>query len=490
MNQDRLEAMRAAGRRMAAFHDNPHAGDEIAALEEAYALFAAAQDTGELPPDVHSLARAAFARLADLDRLAALAVAEAAASIGPPPDFLLDMPHVRTRADRRALLGRHQAFGASLEALAAENPVERPARRRAGPLRIGFLSSDLRNHVAGLFTLPLFRHPDPRFELYGYSGFPGEPDAVQAFIASRCCLRLFGERTVRQSAQMVADDDLDVLFELGGISHRHVTPVAAYRLAPVQASWMGYPHSVGLSTVDRIVIDPVLAGARGLAEEPVVLPTSWVSYYRPMFRDEQAIEPDLTETRNGFVTFGTMNTPSKYNAALLRSWARIVAGVPGSRFLFVRPEANSPTFRRNMEAAFAAEGVGAERVMFDPLRGFHMPGYNRIDVALDTFPLTGGVTTLDTLWMGVPMVSLVGEALFERLSASVLTNVGEPGLVAATPSEYEAKAVALAADRERRLALRNELRGRMLASALGDAQAFAGQFYGAIHPVAAMARMA
>src|SRR6185295_2708913 len=114
----------------------------------------------------------------------------------------------------------------------------------------------------------------------------------------------------------------------------------------------------------------------------------------------------------------------KYGPEMLSAWARVVAAVPGSRFLFVRPEGGSKSFRSNILAYFEAEGVAADRVIFEAVRGAHIPHYNRIDIALDTFPQTGGTTTCEAAWMGVPTVTLIGSAIFERMSYSVLTNAG------------------------------------------------------------------
>jgi predicted O-linked N-acetylglucosamine transferase (SPINDLY family) len=166
---------------------------------------------------------------------------------------------------------------------------------------------------------------------------------------------------------------------------------------------------------------------------------------------------------------------------MLRVWARVLQAVPNSRFLFVRPEGGTRAFRENMQAIFASEGVAPERVRFEAVRGRHLPFYNEIDIALDTFPLTGGTTTCETLWMGVPVVSLVGEAFFERLSYSILNNAGLGDLVATNVDDYVATAVRLAGDPARRMLLRATLRDELKKSPLGDRQQFARDFYDLIY---------
>jgi predicted O-linked N-acetylglucosamine transferase (SPINDLY family) len=253
----------------------------------------------------------------------------------------------------------------------------------------------------------------------------------------------------------------------------------AWRPAARQASWLGYPHSAGLSTIDYFVCDPYSAPPRRelLIEEPLVMPHTWLALGRAMFNDTHPIVEELPEARKGFLTFGTANNPHKYSREVLRAWARIVAATPGSQFAFVRPEGGTPSFRKNVLAEFAAEGVEESRVVFHTVRGAHLPLYNEIDITLDPFPLTGGTTTTEALWMGAPVVSLRGEAFHERLSYSILSNAGLGDLVAGDLDEYFQIAMKLVADRDRRADLRRTLRERIKASPLGRTEDFARDFY-------------
>lgn len=195
---------------------------------------------------------------------------------------------------------------------------------------------------------------------------------------------------------------------------------------------------------------------------------------------DRPIDPVIPETRNGFLTFGTANNPYKYSKAMVQAWARVTAAVPDSRFMFVRPEGGAPSFRKNMLAIFAAEGVSAERLRFEDVRGAHMPFYNDIDISLDTFPQTGGTTTCEALFMGVPVVTLVGDAVFERLSYSILCNAGLSDLCAFSQEDFLRVALTLAGDPERRQMLRTSLRGMLKQSPLGQTRQFALDFYAMI----------
>jgi len=145
--------------------------------------------------------------------------------------------------------------------------------------------------------------------------------------------------------------------------------------------------------------------------------------------------------------------------------------------MFIRPEGGSATFRHNVLAEFERGGIAPERIVFSNVRGAHMPFYNDVDISLDTFPLTGGTTTTEALWMGVPVVSLIGEAFFERLSGSILANCGLVDLTTGDKGEFVRLAVALAADKPRRVALRETLRNRMKSGPLGQTEQFAQDFY-------------
>jgi predicted O-linked N-acetylglucosamine transferase (SPINDLY family) len=243
----------------------------------------------------------------------------------------------------------------------------------------------------------------------------------------------------------------------------------AHQPAPVQVSWLGYPHSSGLSRIGYILIDPYLKppDPRMLLEQPFEMPSSWVCL-GPLGFANQPIESRLPEERFGRLTFGTMNNPYKYSPDAIALWARVLHRVPESRFLMVRPEAGVPLFRENMGRAFARHGITEDRLSYVAVRGKHMAHYNQIDIALDSLPQTGGTTTCEALWMGVPTVSLVGPAFFERLSFSNLTNAGLRDLAVDTPDAYVDTAVSLAADRDRRRALRHGLRDSMRAAPIGD----------------------
>ena len=461
-------------------------GDEGANIEEAYRLARRAATLGPSDPGHLKILNEVLIRVCDFTALEQLGdfktLGRKWAASNRHSALLKQLAFVRGPEDRAELVEQHRIWGRQVEATAARTPIRKPRPRSAdGRIRLGFMSSDLRRHPVAYFTLPLFDHIDrERFDIYCYSFFQGEEDALQAYIAKQVtAFRWLRDTSTRDVAQAIADDQLDMLIELGGSTHMNKLDVMAFRPARLQASWLGYPHSAGLSTIDYFICDPYSAPTDPslLIEKPLTMPHTWLALGRAIFSNQTPMAEGLPQERNGFLTFGTANNPHKYNRAVLGAWARVLAATPGSKFAFVRPEGSSASFRANVLAEFTAHGVAAERIVFHAVRGTHLPFYNDIDITLDPFPLTGGTTTTEALWMGVPVVSLRGEAFFERLSYSILSNAGLGDLVAADLEEYQAIALRLAGDPARRRDLRSTLRNRIGDSPLGRTEAFARDFY-------------
>lgn len=467
--------------------DRTREGDESKHIEEAYRLLKSATLPAPLEPHHAKIVVEVLSRSADYEAAEAFGDFEQLgrnwALFGLHSAFLGHMPRVKTAADRYELVHQHRIWGDMIIDQAHRNPIRRSSQpRSSSKIRIGFMSSDLREHPVTSFAWPLFEHADrDRFEIYCYSFFTGpKADRAQGYITSKVeAFRWHPYMGDRDAAQMIADDDLDILFELGGSTHMNKLDVMAWKPAPVQASWLGYPHSSGLSTIDYLLVDPFLAPRDPalLIERPLIMPRTWIAMGEQAFPDRHKIEPIAPVRRNGFITFGTANNPYKYNAAMIRCWAQVMSRVAGSRFIFVRPEGGSQVFTQNIRARFAAEGVSGDRIGFRAVRGMHMQHYNDIDITLDTFPQTGGTTTCDAAWMGVPTVTLVGEALFERLSNSILHNAGLGDLCTNSVDAYIDTAVALAADTDRLQQLRSGLRDQLKASPLGQTRQFAMDFY-------------
>jgi len=465
-------------------------GDEGGHIEEGYQVAKSIlHRKAEFTESTTKILCEIFIRVSDFDRLDEVgdfrSLGRSWAEKGRHTALLKQLARVRNDEDRVELLEQHRIWGRNVETAAKRRPIKRPpARAPGGKVRLGFMSSDLRQHPVGYFAMPLFDHIDrERFEVFVYSFYTGRQDAAQLHITEQVtAYRWWPEISIGDAAEKIAEDQLDMLIELGGSTHMNKLEVMAYRPAPVQASWLGYPHSAGLEAIDYLVCDPITVppSLDLLVEKPLLMPKSWIALGARFFSNTVEIG-EAPELRNGFITYGTANNPHKYTREVLRTWARVVAATPGSKFAFIRPEGSGESFRRNLTRAFEAEGVSPDRVIFHAIRGAHLPFYNEVDITLDPFPLTGGTTTAETLWMGVPLISLIGPAFYERLSASIMTNSGIGDLAVDSLEAYVAAAVQLAGDRARRLELRSSLRDRMRNGPLGQTDQFARDFYDMIY---------
>jgi len=347
-------------------------------------------------------------------------------------------------------------------------PNDRAPDRR--PLRVGYLSPDLRDHACARFIEPLLAGHDPAgVELVVYND-AAEPDAVterlKGHVAAHPAWRWRDVAGVGDPhlAWMVREEDrIDVLVDLAGHTSGHRLRLLARRVAPVQATYMGYPNTTGLATVDwRITdahADPPGATEAYHTERLFRLEGCGYSFQPPVGPPEVSALPALG---SGEVMFGCLNRPMKLNARVARLWAELVRAVPGSRLLVLNEHGPA------VGELFARAGMPAGRLLVARPRPTHdyLSLYHGIDVALDPFPYGGMTTTCDALWMGVPVVTLAGPAAPSRAGVSLLHGVGHPEWVATIARKYVSIAASLASDLPRLADLRRTLRQRMAASPL------------------------
>ena len=323
--------------------------------------------------------------------------------------------------------------------------------------------------------LPLVaNHDREHFEIFCYAQVT-RPDArTERFRASAQHWRDTVGLSDEQLAARVREDQIDILVDLAVHTGRNRLLVFARKPAPVQVTFAGYPGSTGLTTIDYRLTDPYLDPTdmdESLSSEQTVrLPHSFWCY-DPLDCADLPVTP-LPAQSNGFLTFGCLNNFSKINDAVLRLWARVLHGVTSSRLLLLAPEGDH---RQHTLDMLGQEGVARERIEFvahQPRRKY-LELYHRIDLGLDTLPYNGHSTSLDSFWMGVPVVTLVGQTIVGRAGLSQSMNLKLPELIAHTPENYVQVATDLATDLPRLSELRSTLRARMEQSPLMDASRFA-----------------
>lgn len=342
-------------------------------------------------------------------------------------------------------------------------------------LRIGYVSPDFRDHAVARFLQPLLQHHQgDTHEIYAYAA-AARPDAVTERIMKLVDVwRDIRPLTDAQAAEQIREDQIDILVDLAGHTGNNRLVILAYKPAPIQVSWLGYPNTTGLDTIDYRLTDKYADPRRG-SDQPFHEQLFRLPVCAWCFRSEvaTAIVPDAPDRP---LTFGSFNTFAKISSAMLRTWARILAATPGSRLLIKTPLRLSDEIQDRVRRIFKKSGVESNRILFrgrEKAHGAHLNLFNEVDIVLDTFPYHGTTTTCEALWMGRPVVCLVGPAHVSRVGLSLVTNAGFPEWAATTEEEYVRTAVILARDRKSLAHLHTTMRAQVEASPLMDAPRFA-----------------
>jgi predicted O-linked N-acetylglucosamine transferase (SPINDLY family) len=388
------------------------------------------------------------------------------------------------RQDRQSVFEAHKEFGSLFEKDEFQvffNPQE-PDKK----LRVGFVSPDLRHHSVAFFLKPLLQNLDPsRVQTLLYHCHHDE-DATSATLR-KLATKWTSLNGVEDdaAAALIKKDAPDILIDLAGHSAMNRLPLLSKGLAPVQVSYLGYPNTTGVPAIPHRLVDEITdpsGAADAFATEKLIRfsPCAW-TYEAPTEAPIPAM-PDASAP----ITFGSFNNFLKVTDDTLAVWAKILTRVPGSLLFIKSAYLDDPEVRKSVFERLVAAGIEEDRV---EISGFfastqdHLTAYNRVDVALDTFPYNGTTTTCEALWMGVPIVSLVGDRHAARVGLSLLTAVGHPEWAAENEEDYIEKAVALAQDRPLRADLRNSLRSEVAASILCDHAGQAARFEAALRQV-------
>ena len=391
--------------------------------------------------------------------LPAISSAISASDYDPQPDAA-EITRKRTRLMQLfAAPSRHREWPNSRE----------PERR----LRLGYVSPDFREHVAmTLFEGVLAHHDRERFEIFAYDATHFR-DARNAALRGRVDhWREIEALDTAAATALIRADRIDLLVDLAGHTAGNRLMVFARKPAPVQASWLAYPGSTGLPEIDYIVSDPSTSPADCAAfysEKIWRLPITRFCFMPPAASPAPGMPaPDAP------FTFACFNNIAKINPAVLALWKTILDGLPAARLLFKYATLDDPSGRSWLDAQLSAAGIDASRV---DMRGWTpytqaLGDYADVHIALDPFPFCGGLTSLDALWMGVPVVTLSQKLMAGRQTEAFLTTLGHTELIAADRDQYVRIAIELARDLPRIAAYRRSLRGAMQRSALFDYAGF------------------
>ncbi|MGH7245287.1 MAG: tetratricopeptide repeat protein [Phycisphaerales bacterium] len=413
--------------------------------------------------------------LGDLDE--SVRILKAALAHSPGNDAVLErlmVPLVRVHGeDPREIFDYHVKLGKLLTAKVSHLCTSFPnVRDPERPLRIGYCSQDFRNRSVGHFFEPILAHHDKsKFQVVLYHDVITEDDMTDRLRAHAALYVPTHRLSSEEFVATVRHHGIDILIDLSGYTgSRHAASLAA-KPAPLMYTYLGYPNTTALPAMDYRIVDAFTdpPGSERLATESLVrMERSFLCYAPPPHAGEVAPPP---RQKNGFVTFGSFNTITKVGNPVLDTWAEILRRVPDSRLLLKAMGLSSARTQQRILSYLNSKAIEPGRVRLLPEtqgKFEHLATYGEVDIALDTWPYNGTTTTVEALYMGVPVVGIAGNSHVSRVGVSILNNVGLADLVATDVTDYIARAVALAADEPRCTELRTRLRAMVGSSPLCD----------------------
>jgi predicted O-linked N-acetylglucosamine transferase (SPINDLY family) len=434
---------------------------------------AAARRAIELAPDSSSMHNTLGVLLLDLGMVSDAEECFRVALEKDPKDavaadnYLFSLSH-NPAVKQDTLFAEHVKFAQQHEApVRAQWPRHVNKRMPNRKLKIGLVSGDLFRHAVASYLLPIMERlaTDPSVSLHVYNNHIAVDDYT---LLLRKCAHEWHQVNGMPDAQLanrIRDDRVDILFDLSGHTGRNRLLTFARKPAPIQVSWLGYPATTGLTAMDYYLVDrfgvPFGPAEQMFSEKIVHLPAN-----APFLPEESAPPVNiLPAMHNGYITFGSFNRLNKLRPDVIALWAELLHAQPSSRMLLGAIATDED--EQLLIGWFASAGISRERLMFR--RRSSIPVYLQqhfhVDICLDTFPYTGSTTVLNSLWMGVPTLTIAGDTLPSRAGTTWMSHVGLEQFLAADKADFVAKGVALSSDIAALAALRTGLRERCMASA-------------------------
>ena len=350
---------------------------------------------------------------------------------------------------------------------------DRSTNRR---LRIGYVSPDFRSHAVRYFLSPIYEHDSEKFELFAYSKTEMQDNVTEMIKKHFDHWRDIKYLNSDDAADLIEKDKIDILVDPAGHTANNGLMIFARKPAPIQITWLGYTATTGMKAMDYRITDPY-AEPVGMTEH-LNTETLWrlpdiFAAYSP-HEDSPSVVDKAPFEGNGYITFGCLNNFTKITDTVIQTWTKILKNTPNSKLLLEISGIDNEKIRSEIEERLLQYGLEKNQLILFPFKKSNQYVlYNKIDIALDPYPAVGGTTSMDTLWMGVPFVTLAGRHFASRMGVSILTNAGLPELIAQNTEEYISIAVDLAKNPDRLRQIRHGLRERFAASPAMDQKKFA-----------------
>ncbi len=399
--------------------------------------------------------------------------------------YSMNFPQGMDHAEHRRM---HERVAASFARIADRpEPVFTVDRNPFRPLRVGFLSGDYSQHACATFMRAPLLNFDRSRVVPVCVATQRHTDGGDADFRKACEWLDVSAMGVNDTARAIEAAKIDILIECSGYTEGHRLRSLVPRTAPIQCTWLGYPNTTGMPTIDYRIIDAITDPPESewhCTETLARLPGCFLCFTPDATAAPATATPACTDPAAPIV-FGSFNRMTKVTPATLDAWCAVLRAVPNSRML-LKLRIASEELRRDTVELFTSRGIDASRVEMTPFTqkaDEHARMYARIDIALDCFPYNGTTTTCEATWMGVPVVVVMGDCHRARVGASLNTALGLPELIAANVEEYVAIAVGLASDRAKLAALKASLRERMRGSLLCDGAGYARRFEGLLREI-------
>lgn len=389
-------------------------------------------------------------------------------------NYLLALTY-REDYDAATIFSEHVRWGdlhgrANSEIAAHDNAPDTNKR-----LRIGYVSGDFRKHPIAIFIEQVLAHHDKhRYEIFCYSNCPISDDVTKRLRLHADYWRDAFEQSDECLARQIRQDGIDILVDLSGHTAANRLPAFALKPAPVQATWVGYVATTGLPAMDYIICDRFLIPPEEegyYVERAARLPNAYLCFSPP----EYLISPSpLPALSTGKITFGCFNNSTKVTETVIACWSRLLHALPEARLYLKFKPYGDTVVRRRYQTLFARYGIEPERIKFSghSSRDQLLAAYHEVDIALDPYPYNGGTTTVEALWMGVPVVTWRGDRFASRAGETILSNIGLQECVADSEDSYITKAIELASNLPRLAEMRTTLRQQLLNSPLCNGPSF------------------
>jgi predicted O-linked N-acetylglucosamine transferase (SPINDLY family) len=371
----------------------------------------------------------------------------------------------------------HRVFGDQFAQAPVTHTPEQHSKHN-GKLRIGYVSPDFSTHSVAYFFEPLLQHHNKdNVEVFCYYNRPKVDQTTKRLMHNADHWRSIVGLNDDQLVQLIQNDGINILVDLAGHTGKNSLTAFAYKPAPIQVTWLGYPNTTGLDAIDYRftddIADPVGDSEAFHSETLVRLPHGMWCY-----NGDTSVQPQtqLPYDRNDYITFGSFNNLAKVTPQVLDLWADILKAVPHSKLLLKAKQLSEDEAQQRFIELFEARGIGRDRLdlhAFSKSKADHLALYGEIDIALDAFPFNGATTTCEALWMGVPVLTLRGDRHVARVGASLLHRVGLDDFVAENEEDYLARATALCQDLDHLRTLRQSMRARVEQSPLCNGPEFA-----------------